>query len=122
MPNINWLTTGAMNRPVTCGLPVAKVLSIGFGTTAFGKGLPYKGIDELLHVAIDEHDVAALLQRQRGFGLALELGQVALAQRRRGGQCLQSLDLAYDLTVNSGRQNTGLAHQFVSNLTVLRVG
>src|SRR5258706_160577 len=40
MPNINWSTTGAMNRPVTCGFPVAKVLSTGFGTTAFGKGLP----------------------------------------------------------------------------------
>jgi hypothetical protein len=39
-----------------------------------------------------------LLQRQRGFGLALELGEVALAQRRRGGQRLQSLDLADDLT------------------------
>src|SRR5258708_383910 len=82
----------------------------------------HKGIDELLHVAIDEHDVAALQQRQRGFGLALKLGEVALAQRRRGGQRLQSLDLAYDLTVNSRRSNTGLAHQFVPNLTKLRVG
>src|SRR5215470_8332186 len=50
----------------------------------------HKGIDELLHVAIDEHDVAALQQRQRGFGLALELSEVALAERRRGGQCPQS--------------------------------
>jgi hypothetical protein len=44
-----------------------------------------------------------LLQRQRGFGLALELGEVALAQRRRGCQCLQPIDLADDLAVNSRR-------------------
>jgi hypothetical protein len=54
----------------------------------------------LLHVAIDEHNVAALLQRQGGFGLALELGEVALAQRWRGGQCLQSLDLAHQVILN----------------------
>jgi hypothetical protein len=40
--------------------------------------------------------------------LALELGEVALAQRRRGGQRLQSLHLTDDLTVNSHRQNTCL--------------
>src|SRR5712671_4538617 len=38
-------------------------------------------IDELPHVAIDEHDVAALAQDQRGLGLTLELGEVALAWR-----------------------------------------
>src|SRR5216684_953535 len=81
----------------------------------------HKGIDELFHVAIDEHDVAALLQRQRGFGLALELGEVALAQRRRGGQRLQSLHLTDDLTVNSRRQNTSLTHQYIPNLAELRV-
>src|SRR5579883_1939823 len=81
----------------------------------------HKGIDELLHIAIDEHDVAALLPRQRGLGLALEFGEVAFTERRRGGQRLQSLDLADDLTVNSRSQNTGLAQQFVPALAELSV-
>jgi hypothetical protein len=34
----------------------------------------------------------------------LELGGVAFAKRRRGGQWLQYLDLADDLTINSRRQ------------------
>jgi hypothetical protein len=45
--------------------------------------------------------LAILQQRQRGFGLLLERGEVALTQRPRGRQRLQSLHLAYDLTVNS---------------------
>src|SRR6266849_1006799 len=32
----------------------------------------HPGIDELLHVAIDEHDVAALAHGQRGLGLGLD--------------------------------------------------
>ncbi len=78
-------------------------------------------IDELPHMAIDEHDVAALAQGQRGFSLALELGEVALAQRRRGRQCLQPLDLAGDLTVDIGRQSMCLTHQFILNAAELRV-
>ncbi len=81
----------------------------------------HKGIDELLHVAIDEHDVAALLQCQRGFSLALELGEVALAKRRRGGQCLQSLDLADEYAVNSRRQSTCFNRQVFPNVVELRV-
>src|SRR5215468_10838607 len=69
------------------------------------------GIDELLHVAIDEHDVAALSQGERRLGLALERGEVALAQRRRGGQRLQPLDLADDLAVNLPRQSARAVHQ-----------
>jgi hypothetical protein len=87
-----------------------------------GRAEGHPGIDELLHVAIDEHDVAALAHGQRGLGLALELGEVALAQRLRGGQCLQSLDLADDLTVNTRRQVTCLTHQLPPNLVELRVG
>src|SRR5258706_16162403 len=82
----------------------------------------HPGIDELLHVAIDEHDIAALAHGQRGLGLALELGEVALAQRRRGSQRLQSLDLADDLTVNTRRQSTRLTHQLLPDLVELRVG
>src|SRR6516225_5903764 len=39
------------------------------------------GIDEFLHIAIDERDVAALAQGERGLSLALELGEVSLLQR-----------------------------------------
>src|SRR4029077_16104616 len=46
------------------------------------------GIDELPHVRVDEHDVAAWRKAQRGLGLTLELSEVALAQRQRGGQRL----------------------------------
>src|SRR5712675_1322170 len=42
-------------------------------------------IDELPHVAIDEHDVAALTQGQRGLGLALELSEVASAPQPSPG-------------------------------------
>src|SRR5216684_3194856 len=82
----------------------------------------HKGIDELLHVAIDEHDVAALQQRQRSFGLALELGEVTLTKRWRGGQCLQPLDLADDLTVDGGREGTSLTHQVILDVAMLRIG
>src|SRR6266436_7603180 len=82
----------------------------------------HPGINELLHVAIDEHDVAALAHGQRGLGLALEFGEVALVQRRRSSQCLQSLDLADDLTVNTRGQSTCLTHQLLANLVELRVG
>jgi hypothetical protein len=41
-------------------------------------------------------------QAERGLSLALKLGEVALAQRRQGRQCLQSLHLADDLAVNIG--------------------
>src|SRR5258708_26981627 len=81
----------------------------------------HKGIDELLQVAIDEHDVAALLECQGGFGLALKLGEVALAQRRRGGKRLQSLDLADYLTVNVRRQSTCPTHQVIADVAELRV-
>src|SRR6266436_250927 len=79
----------------------------------------HPGIDELLHVAIDEHDIAALAHGQRGLGLALEFGEVALAQRRRGSQRLQSLDLAYDLSVNVRRQSTCFNRQVFPNLAEL---
>src|SRR5229473_4315094 len=36
----------------------------------------HPGIDELLHVAVDEHDGAAPTQGQRGLGLLLELGEI----------------------------------------------
>src|SRR5260370_12120524 len=75
----------------------------------------HPGIDELLHVAIDEYDVAALTQAERGLSLALELGEVALAQRRRGGQRLQSLHLAADLTVNVRRQSMRFNRQDLAN-------
>ena len=39
-------------------------------------------MDELLHVAIDQHDIAASTQCQRGLGLVLEIGEIPLAQRR----------------------------------------
>jgi hypothetical protein len=84
------------------------------------KGSPRIG--ELLHAAIDEHDVAALAHGQRGLGLVLELGEVALAQRRRGSQCLQSLDLIDDLTVNVRRQSARLMHQILPDLVEPSVG
>jgi hypothetical protein len=34
-----------------------------------------------------------LAQDQQSLGLALEVGEITLAQRRRSSQCLQSLDL-----------------------------
>jgi len=77
-----------MNRTVTCGLPVAKVISGVLGTTAFGKGLP-KGTKVLTSCSM-LRSMSTILpickQRQRGFGLSLELGEVALAKRWRGGQ------------------------------------
>jgi hypothetical protein len=78
--------------------------------------------DELLHVAVDEHDVAALRQAERRLGLMLELGEVALAQRQRGSQRLQSLDLAYDLAVNVRRQSTCFNRQVFPNLAELHIG
>src|SRR5258708_21704444 len=50
------------------------------------------------------------------------LGEVTLAQRRRSSQCLQSLDFADDLTVNTRGQSTCLTHQLLPNLVELRVG
>ena len=82
----------------------------------------HRGIGELPHVAIDEHDIPALAQRQRGLGLVLERGEVALAQRRRSRQRLQSLDLADDLTVDGRRQSAGLAHQVVESAADLHAG
>src|SRR5262249_57015547 len=81
----------------------------------------HSGIDELLHIAIDEHHVAASPPGKRGLGLTLELGEVALAQRRRGGQSLQSLDLADDLTVDIRRQSTGFNRQAFPNVAELRL-
>src|SRR5258708_13515682 len=72
----------------------------------------HRGIDELLHVAIDEHDVAASMQGQRGLGLVLELGEVPLAQRPRSRQRLQSLDLPYDLSIHLRNQHPHLPHAF----------
>src|SRR6266446_9460834 len=69
-------------RPTCCEGPLYRFRNNRLWQ-GFAEG--HKGIDELLRVAIDEHDIAALQQRQGGFGPALELGKVALAQRRRGG-------------------------------------
>src|SRR5262249_44874507 len=57
----------------------------------------------------------------------LELGQLTLTQRRRGGQRLQSLDLADDLTVDTCRQSRCLTDQVLPDLVLpdlveLRVG
>jgi hypothetical protein len=57
-------------------------------------------MDELVHVALDKHDAAALTQGQRGLGLLLERGEIPLGQPRRGRQLLQSLDLTCDLAIN----------------------
>src|SRR5258708_39991867 len=74
------------------------------------------GLDDLLHVAIDDRYVAALARGQRSFGLALELGEVASVQRRGGGPCAQSLDLTGDLTINVRRQSPCRTPQFLANL------
>src|SRR5229473_285575 len=118
MANINWSTTGAMNRPVTCGLPVARALSIGFGTTAFGKGLP-KGTKVLTSCCM-LRSMSTMLPRCCNAREA-SAWRWNLAKRRRGGQCLQSFDLAYDLAVNVRRQSTCPTHQVIPNVAELRV-
>jgi len=76
MPNIKLVDDGGHEQDVIAAYLLRRS-SLEFSEQPLWQRLAegHKGIDELLHVAIDEHDVAALLQRQRGFGLALELAK-----------------------------------------------
>src|SRR5215467_7333396 len=79
-------------------------------------------MDELLHIAIDQHDIAASTQCQRGLGLVLEIVEIPLAQRRRGRQRLQSLDLTYDLAIDIRRQSPCFNCQVFPNVAELFIG
>src|SRR5215467_15608023 len=55
---------------LTCGK--SPLRSFRNGRLFQGRAEGHPGIDQLLHVTIDKHDVAALAQRERRLGLTLE--------------------------------------------------
>src|SRR6266478_6622168 len=109
-----------MNRPVTCGLPVASAICICSGTAAFSMGVP-KGTQVLTSCCISR-SMSMMLPLCRKASEAAAWCWNSAKSPWRGGERLQSLDLADDLTVNLGRQRTGPIHQVLADLVQLRVG